>query len=75
MDTALFLKVMNEIKDNPEVLDQVGSELEAVLKDIIKIERRHLYGLNSTSSANRKIAVQELLMDKLRIRDKKNVIA
>jgi hypothetical protein len=75
MDTALFLKVMNEIKDNPEVLDQVDSELEAVLKDIIKIERRHLYGLNSTSPANRKIAVQELLMDKLKIRDKKNAIA
>ncbi len=75
MDTALFLKVMNEIKDNPEVLDQADSELETVLKDIIKIERRHLYGLSSTSSANRKAAVQELLVDKLKSRDKKNAIA
>ncbi len=75
MDTALFLKVMNEIKDNPGVLDQADSELETVLKDIIKIERRHLYGLSSTSSANRKAAVQELLVDKLKSRDKKNAIA
>ena len=65
-----ILKELNEIKENPEVLLQVDTELESVLKDIIKIERRHLYGLNSTSHTNRRNAIQDLLEDKLKNKEK-----
>lgn len=61
--------IMNELKDiqeHPEVLLEVDSEMEIILKEIIKIERRHLYGLDSTSTAKRRLAVQELLIEKLK---------
>jgi hypothetical protein len=67
-------KELNEIMENPGVLLQAESELESVLKEIIKIERRHIYLLDSTSSANRKKAVQDLLIHKLKNKEKSNAI-
>ena len=61
--------ILNELKDiqeHPEVLLEVDSEMETVLKEIIKIERRHLYGLDSTSTTKRRSAIQELLIEKLK---------
>ena len=70
MDIDEMLRGLKEIKENPDVLLQVDSELDSVLKEIIKIERKHLYGLDSTSAANRKSAVQELLNDKLKNKER-----
>ena len=64
-----ILKELQEIKENPEVLLELESELDTVLKEIIKIERKHLYGLNSTSPAIRKNAILELLIDRLKNKD------
>lgn len=63
-----IIQELKEIKENPEVLAEIDSEMEQVLKEIIKIERRYLYGLDSTSALNRRIAIQELLHDKLKSR-------
>jgi len=63
--------ILNELKDiqeHPEVLLEVDSEMETVLKDIIKIERRHLYGMDSTSKPKRQAAIQGLLVEKLKNR-------
>jgi len=63
--------ILNELKDiqeHPEVLLEIDSEMEIVLKEIIKIERRHLYGLDSTSATKRRNAIQELLIEKLKNR-------
>ncbi len=67
-------KMLNQIKENPDVPLQVDSELDSVLKEIIKIERRHIYLLDSTSSANRKKAVQDLLINKLKNKERLNAI-
>ena len=48
--------------------------LESILKEIIKIERRHIYLLDTNSSVFRKKAIQELLMDHLKNKEKSNVI-
>lgn len=61
--------IMNElknIKEHPEVLLEIDSEMEIILKEIIKIERRHLYGLESTSVNKRRSAIQSLLIEKLK---------
>ena len=63
--------IMNELKDiqeHPEMLLEVDSEMESVLKEIIKVERRYLYGLDSISAPKRRNAIQELLIEKLKNR-------
>ena len=74
MNREEFMKELKEIKDNPDMALQEESELESILKEIIKIERRHLYGLKSTTSANRKTAVQKFLEEKLKEKEALNVI-
>ena len=59
---------LKEIKESPEILLQVDSSMFSVLKEIIQIERRYLYGQDSTRAAKRRTAVQELLTDKLKKR-------
>jgi len=63
-----ILNELKEIQEHPEVLSEIDSEMETVLKEIIKIERRHLYGLDSTSVTKRRTAIQELLIDKFKNR-------
>lgn len=66
MSVEDILNELREIQEHPEVLYEVDSEMETVLKEIIKIERRHLYGLDSTSVGKRRTVIQELLIDKLK---------
>ena len=66
MSVEDILNELKNIQEHPEVLFEVDSEMEAVLKEIIKIERRHLYGLDSTSVTKRRVAIQELLIEKLK---------
>lgn len=68
MNIDEFMNELKEIKESPDVLLQVDSSMFSVLKEIIQIERRYLYGQDSTSAAKRKNAVQELLTDKLKNR-------
>jgi hypothetical protein len=59
------LRELSEIKDNPSILDEQDSEMEKVLKEVIKIQRRHLYGLDKTSVRQRKDEIQKLLIKEL----------
>lgn len=68
MSVEDILNELKEIQEHPEVLSEIDSEMETVLKEIIKIERRHLYGLDSTSVTKRRTAIQELLIDKFKNR-------
>lgn len=69
MDFKATMEVLQDIKDHPDILDELDSEMDKVLKEIIKIERRHLYGLNSTSVSKRREAIQELLEQKLKTKE------
>jgi hypothetical protein len=66
MDFNDLKKELQDIKDNPETLSEIDSNLMAILKEIIKIERKHLYGLDSSSSSRRKEAIQDLISEKLK---------
>lgn len=66
MDFNDIMKELRDIKDNPEVLNTIDTEMEKVLKEIIKIERRYLYGLDSTSHTKRKDAIRDLLIERLK---------
>ena len=69
MSAVDVMKELKEIQENPDLLLQLESELDVVLKEIIKIERKHLYGLNSTTSGPRKSAILELLDEKLKSKE------
>lgn len=60
------MQELMEIKKNPELLADVDTKMEKVLKDIIKIERRYLYGLDSTSQQKRRTAIYEFLIHELK---------
>ena len=62
------MKELKEIKENPELITQGDSPEFSILKNIIKIERRYLYGQDSTSAGKRKNAVRDLLTDHLKNR-------
>jgi hypothetical protein len=66
MDKEDLLRELRDIQKNPDSLLENESEFEIVLKEIIKIERRHLYGLDSTSNSKRQNAIHELLNDSLK---------
>jgi hypothetical protein len=59
-------KVLEDIQENPEILNEDDSEMEAVLKEIVQIERRHLYGLDSTSVSKRRNTIKEFLVERLK---------
>lgn len=59
-------KLMDEIKNDPNSLKNLDSDMMSTLKEIITIERRYLYGMDSTSASKRKEAIQNLIENKLR---------
>ncbi len=65
MSVEDVLNQLKDIQENPEILNEDDSEMESILKAIIKIERRHLYGLDSTSVSSRRNKIREFLVDKL----------
>lgn len=69
MSAVDVMKELKEIKENPDLLLQLESELDVVLKEIIKIERRHLYGPKSATSMPRKADILKLLDEELRNKD------
>jgi hypothetical protein len=70
MDIDEFKKVLTEFSEHPESLNTADTKLEKVLKEIIKIERRYLYGLDSTSIHKRRSAIFEYLNQELKNRDR-----
>lgn len=62
-------QMLNEISQDPEILAETDTKMEKVLKEIIKIERRYLYGMDSTSAAKRKKAILEFLNEEFKTRE------
>jgi|GEM_PF-3578716 len=61
MDINEIMMMLTEISEHPEILADTDTKMERVLKEIIKIERRYLYGMDSTSTARRKKAILDFL--------------
>ena len=45
--------MLEEIKNNPEILES-NDQLTKLLKGVIQIEKRHIYGLDKTSTSKRR---------------------
>lgn len=70
MDFKKIMATLNDIKEHPEVLNELDSEMDKALKEIIKIERRHIYGgIDSTSVATRRNTIKTYLEDTLKNRE------
>ena len=57
--------LLNEIKDNPEILNENNDQIDELLKAVIKIEKRNLYGLEKSSAAKRRDEIFKYLDKKL----------
>ena len=68
MDINAIKMMLTEISEHPEMLADADTKMEKVLKEIIKIERKYLYGMDSTSTAKRKKAILDFLNEELMIK-------
>ena len=68
MDINAIKMLLTEISEHPEMLADADTKMEKVLKEIIKIERKYLYGMDSTSTAKRKKAILDFLNEELMIK-------
>lgn len=66
MDFSEIKKTLVSFKENPKLVESEVTENEMTLQEIIKIERRHLYGIDSTSTAKRRKAIRELLEEQFK---------
>ncbi len=48
------LAVLREIGADENIIDEMRDDIEKMLRDIIQIEKRHLYGLDKTSQTKRR---------------------
>lgn len=66
-DFKQILKNADKLTTDDELRKADSLEMRA-LKEIITIERRHLYGMDSSSAAKRREAIEVLISDKLKNR-------
>jgi len=55
------LQTLKEIKEDPDSVQLPNNETKILLKEIINIERKYMYGDKNLSSAQRKEKVQEVV--------------
>ena len=61
---ANYKDVMNDLREMAQdytVLKQDNDVIDKMLLEVIKIERRHLYGLDTTSVAKRRKEIESFL--------------
>jgi hypothetical protein len=61
---ANYKDVMNDLREMAQdytVLKQDNDYIDKMLLEVIKIERRHLYGLDTTSVAKRRKEIESFL--------------
>lgn len=58
MDINEIKDTLKQIKENPEILKEEEDDIDKMLREVIKIERRHIFGSEATSEPKRR---EELL--------------
>lgn len=53
--------IIGEIRQNYSTLTDAHDHIDKLLLEVIKIERRHLYGLDTTSSIKRRSEIEAFL--------------
>lgn len=61
MSYEKIMKELSHIKNNPEVVEEIYDHLDNLLNSIIKVEKKHLYGLETTSEAKRQEEIKKLI--------------
>lgn len=61
MDFDAIKKQIEEIKDNEELLYEEQGIIDKALLGVIKIEKKYLYGLEQTSTTNRRKELEAFL--------------
>jgi len=56
-----IMKELSEIKENPAIVEETYDRLDSLLNSIIKVEKKHLYGLETTSEAKRQEEIKKLI--------------
>lgn len=53
--------LLERAKDDPNVLEPKRDEIDELLLGVIKIEKKHLYGLDLTSSSRRQEEIRKFM--------------
>ena len=53
--------LIEKVIEDPGILDDKAEEMDRILMDVVKLEKRHLYGLESTSTHKRRDELLKLL--------------
>jgi hypothetical protein len=57
--------LLQEAKNDPSTLDQAQDFVDKLLGEVIRIEKRHLYGLETTSVKKRRDEINKFLLGQL----------
>ena len=59
-------KLLDMLLTNPDALEGNEESLDALLMDVVRIEKKHLYGLEQTTAQRRRTEILDLLTKKLK---------
>lgn len=60
MSYESLVQELSTLRDNPELLEE-AEPIDMLLNSIIKVEKKHLYGLETTSDAKRQEEIKKLI--------------
>jgi len=66
MDIKDVKKILKKAKENPDSVKPKKDQIDELLLGVIKIEKRHLYGLDQTSDKKRRDNIQKYLDENLK---------
>ena len=61
MNADEIKKFLQQAKDDPALVARDADDLDQVLLGVIKLEKKHLYGVGTTSAARRREEIEKFL--------------
>ncbi len=65
MDVGKIKELIRQVIDDPSISGVSSDETDRLLVEIIRVEKKHLYGINQTSAKHRQEEIQKLIEGKL----------
>lgn len=65
MDVEEIKKLISEVIYDPSISGTAQDDTDKLLTEIIRIEKKHLYGINQTSAKRRQEEIQKVIENNL----------
>lgn len=63
-------RLLNDVAEDPSVLQNGREDIDTILQDIVSIEKRHLYGMAQTSAKERQDQINDVIVKALSDNDR-----